>query len=240
MIKFYLLINCSTKRLESWTFSTKFEEISNQMQICSFISHEKRLFYYFLFWYNSSRNRFHYSLCETIVRHNFQILLFWYLIAVFTIRKISLIITIGGVAEDSTIYYLKLRFQRLNNQFDRIWANNLISLNQLIIAHNRVPIITKDCNTFFTILFAIVYFNDPLLMNLAIFTIVNGNLMTYIKIIGSILIILCVIGLYLITCLLAQLSTEVIDVIILLIQLMREIKLHLRPNWRILLDIQII
>jgi hypothetical protein len=50
----------------------------------------------------------------------------------------------------STVYYLKLRFQQITKQIERISAKNLSSFNGLIIAHNRVALITKDCDIFFS------------------------------------------------------------------------------------------
>ncbi len=101
-----------------------------------------------------------------------------------------------------------MRFQQMTKQFEGISAKNLNSLQSLIRGHNRVTLMTKDCNIFFSKLFAIVYFYAPVFINLLLCTSLYGKSSIYMRSMFSIVAVFTSIGVYLLTYIPTQVSTE--------------------------------
>jgi hypothetical protein len=138
----------------------------------------------------------------------FLLILFCFLYSVYVTIKIGIIITSTVFMANSTSLYLKLRFQQINQQFKRITNKNLNSLEALIKAHNRVTVMVKDCDLLISKLYGAYYFYAPFLVNILLFITIYGNSVIYTRVIAGVLAIFTIIGLYLLSYMPAQVSTE--------------------------------
>jgi hypothetical protein len=138
----------------------------------------------------------------------FLIILFCFLYSVYVTIKIAKIITSTVFMANSISLYLKLRFQQINQQFKRITNKNLNSLEALIKAHNRVTVMVNDCDLLISKLYGAYYFYAPFLVNILLFITIYGNSVIYTRIIAGVLATFTTIGLYLLSYMPAQLSTE--------------------------------
>ncbi len=105
-------------------------------------------------------------------------------------------------------FYLRLRFQQITKQFERITNKNLNCLEALIRDHNTVTVMTKDCDKALSKFLAIFYFNAPFIVNLLLVISIFGNSLIYWRFGITILAVFTVIGLYLCSYIPAQVSTE--------------------------------
>jgi hypothetical protein len=105
-------------------------------------------------------------------------------------------------------FYLKLRFQQITKQFERITNKNLNSLEALIRAHNTLTVMTKDCDKTWSKLLGIFYFYAPFFVNLLLVISIYGNSLIYVRFLFAIHAVFTVIGLYLCAYIPAQVSTE--------------------------------
>ncbi len=130
--------------------------------------------------------------------------LFVIFVAIKTISSICLSICMGCWLW----FYLRLRFQQITKQFERITNTNLNSLESLIRAHNTVTVMTKDCDKTYSKLLGVFYFYAPFIVNLLLVTSIYGNSLIYVRFLFAIHAVIAVIGLYLCAYIPAQVSTE--------------------------------
>ncbi len=142
--------------------------------------------------------------------HNFYliILLLIFVMASYITVEVMSMFTLGIVIIYSTALYLRMRFQQITKRFEGISAKNLNSLQSLIRDHNRVTVMTKDCDIFFSKLFAIYYFYAPVIINLLLCISMYGESLIYIRSLFSLLAVFTSIGMYLLSYIPTQLSTE--------------------------------
>ncbi len=151
-----------------------------------------------------------YSIIYFPRNYNFYLiifLMFFVLIFYVAVEMIS-IITLSIVFSYATSLYLRMRFQQITKQFERISAKNLNSLQSLIRDHNRVTVMTKDCDIFFSKYFAIFYFYAPVVINLLLCISIYGKSSIYMRSLFSILALYDSIGMYLLSYIPTQVSTE--------------------------------
>jgi hypothetical protein len=134
-------------------------------------------------------------------------LLFFVLIIYVAVEMISLI-TLSVVFSYAMALYSRMRFQQITKQFKITSAKSLNSLQSLIRAHNRVTVMTKDCDIFFSKYFAIFYFYAPLVINLLLCISIYGKSSIYMRSLFSILALYDSIGMYLLSYIPTQVSTE--------------------------------
>jgi hypothetical protein len=131
-----------------------------------------------------------------------------YLLAIFvtikTLSSICLSICMGY----SLMFYLRLRFQQITKQFERITNKNLNSLEALIRAQNTLTVMTKDCDKVCSKLLGVFYFYAPFIVNLLLVISIYGNSLIYVRFVFAIYAVFTVIGLYLCAYTPAQVSTE--------------------------------
>jgi hypothetical protein len=142
--------------------------------------------------------------------HNFYfviVLIFLLFASYVTVEMVS-VMTVGVVVIYCTALYLRLRFQQINKQFQRISTKNLKSLQSLIRDHNRVTVMTKDCDILFSKFFGVLYFYTPFVVNLVLYISIYGNSSIYIRSLLSILAFFTSIGMYLLSYIPTQVSTE--------------------------------
>ncbi len=116
--------------------------------------------------------------------------------------------TLGVVITYATALYLRMRFQQINKQFEGISAKNLNSLQSLIRDHNRVTVMTKDCDIFFSKGLAIYYFYAPVIVNLLLCISIYGESSIYTRSLFSLLAVFMSIGMFLLSYIPTQVSTE--------------------------------
>jgi hypothetical protein len=138
----------------------------------------------------------------------FAILLMGFLLGTYIIVRTLPIYTLGEVIIYCTALYLRLRFQQITQQFQRISAKNLSSLQSLIREHNRVSVMTENCNTLFSKIFGVHYFYMPFIVNLLLCIAIYGKSSVYIRSISAILAVFTSIGMYLFSYIPTQVSTE--------------------------------
>ncbi len=133
-------------------------------------------------------------------------MLFFVLLS-YTMVEMNITFTLKVVVIYATALYLRMRFQQITKQFEKISAKNLNSLESLIRDQNRVSVMTKDCDIFFSKFFAIVYFYVPVLINLHICTSIYGNSI-YMRSLFTMLAISLSFGVYLLSYNPTQVLTE--------------------------------
>ncbi len=138
----------------------------------------------------------------------FVIILIFVLLASYVTVEIVSLMTVGVVVIYCTALYPRLRFQQITKQFQRISAKNLNSLQSLIRDHNRVTVMTKDCDIFFSKGLAIYYFYAPVIINLLLCISIYGKSSIYIRSLFSLLAVFMSIGMYLLSYIPTQVSTE--------------------------------
>jgi hypothetical protein len=138
----------------------------------------------------------------------FVINLFWWSLSVYIITRIVSIIIINVFICYLIVYYLKLSFQQITEQFGKLSANNLKYLTGLMRSHDRMTKITKKCNTVLGKLMAMVYFHGTVVVNLTLLTIIYGNSNQYFKLVYEMLVIFTIISMCLVTYTASQVSTE--------------------------------
>jgi hypothetical protein len=134
----------------------------------------------------------------------FIILVMFFLLAAYVIVKIVSIMSLGVLIIYLIALYLRLNFQQITKQFERISAKNLKSLRPLIREHNRVTLMTKDCDIFFRKVFGVFYFYAPFIVNLLLCTTIYGESSIYMRAITGMLAIFTSIGMYLLSYILTQ------------------------------------
>jgi len=138
----------------------------------------------------------------------FIILVMFYLLAAYIIVETVSIISLIVLIIYCTALYLRLNFEQTTKQIRRISAKNLKSLQPLIREHNRVTIMTKDCDIFFSKLFGVLYFYMPFIVNLLLCIAIYGKSSIYARYISKMLAIFTYIGMYLFSYVPTQVSTE--------------------------------
>jgi len=138
----------------------------------------------------------------------FMINLMFFLLASYITVEMASIMTFGVVIIYSTALYLRLNFKQITEQFQSISAKNLNSLQSLISDHNRICLMTKDCDILFSKIFGVLYFYMPFIVNLVLFISIYGNSSIYIRSLFSILAFFTSIGMYLLSYIPTQVSTE--------------------------------
>jgi uncharacterized membrane protein len=138
----------------------------------------------------------------------FMINLMFFLLASYIVVEMESLMTSVVVVIYCTALYLRLRFQQITKQFQRISAKNLKSLQSLIRDHNRVTVMTKDCDIVFSKFFGVLYFFTPFVVNLVLFISIYGNSLIYIRSLFSIFAFFTSIGMYLLSYIPTQVSTE--------------------------------
>jgi hypothetical protein len=118
------------------------------------------------------------------------------------------VFTVGIVLNYAMALYLRMRFQQITKQFEGISAKNMDSLQSLIRDHNRVTVMTKDCDIFFSKIFAVFYFYAPLAINLLLCISIFGKSSIYMRSMFSILALCSSFGTYLFSYTPTQVSTE--------------------------------
>ncbi len=81
-------------------------------------------------------------------------------------------------------------------------------IHSLIREHNRITVMTKDFDIFFSKFLAIYYFYAPLFINLLICISIYGKSSIYLRFIFSIIAFFTSIGMYLLSYIPTQVSTE--------------------------------
>ncbi len=139
---------------------------------------------------------------------DFITLLMFFIFAAYIIVKVVPIYSWGVVVFYFAALYLRLNFQQITKQFQRVSAKDLKSLQLLIREHNRVTLMTKNCNIFFSKIFGLLYFYGPLIVNLLLCITIYGKSSIYIRYISGMLAIFTSIGMYLLSYIPTQVSTE--------------------------------
>ncbi len=132
----------------------------------------------------------------------------FFLLAAYAIVKIVSIMSLAVLFIYCTALCLKLNFQQITKQFERITAKNLKLFQPLVREHNRVTLMTKDCDIVFRKFFGFLYFYAPVIVNLLLCTTIYGESSIYMRAITAMLAILTSIGMYLLSYIPTQVSTE--------------------------------
>ncbi len=135
-------------------------------------------------------------------------ILIFYLTAIFVTIKTLSSIAFSVCMGCSLCIYLRLRFQQITKQFERITNKNLNSLEALIRAHNTVTVITKDCDKVLSKFLGVFYFYALFVVNLLLVILIYGNSLIYVRFVIAILTAFTIIGLYLCAYIPSQVSTE--------------------------------
>jgi hypothetical protein len=130
------------------------------------------------------------------------------LLAAFTAIKMVATIALTIVIIYSTALYLRLNFQQITKQFQTITVKNFNLVKVLIRDHNRVTVMTNDCNMFFSNFLGVTYFYAPVVFNLFLCTVIYGKSSIFIRAIGAIAAFFIFITLYSITYIPTQVSSE--------------------------------
>jgi hypothetical protein len=149
-----------------------------------------------------------YIYISRVYDYYFAILLMGFLLGAYVIVRTVPMYTLGVVVTYCTALYLRLRFQQITKQFQTISVKNLNSLQSLIREHNRVSVMTKDCDIFFSKLFGMLYFYLPFIVNLLLCTTIYGKSSVFIRSTLGILAVFTSIGMYLFSYIPTQVSTE--------------------------------
>ncbi len=64
--------------------------------------------------------------------------------------EVASMFTLGTVSFYAIVLYIRMRFQQMTKQFEGISAKNIDSLQLLIRDHDRVTVMTKDNDIFFS------------------------------------------------------------------------------------------
>jgi len=135
------------------------------------------------------------------------LLLFFVWTSYMTAELISMV-TLSIVIVYGAALYLRMRFHQITKQFNEISAKNLNSLQSLIREHNRITVMTKDIDIFFSKAFVISYFETPVLINIMLCILIYGKSSFYLRSFFSIMVVFASIGLYLMSYIPTQVSTE--------------------------------
>jgi len=138
----------------------------------------------------------------------FIILLMFFILASYLIVEVASIMSLGVIVMYCIALYLRLRFQQITKQLQGITAKNLKSLQPLIREHNRVSLLTKDCDLVISKFFGVFYFYAPFIVNLLLCITIYGKSLVYIRSMTAILAIFTSIGMYLLSYIPTQVSTE--------------------------------
>jgi hypothetical protein len=151
-----------------------------------------------------------YSIIYILQDYNFYfiIILMFFILAFYVLIEVVSIFSLGVIVIYCTALYLRLRFQQITKQFQRISAENLKSLQSLIREHNRVSLLTKDCDLVISKFFGVLYFYGPFIVNLLLCTTIYGKSSIYIRSLTALLAIFTSIGMYLLSYIPTQVSTE--------------------------------
>jgi len=138
----------------------------------------------------------------------FIINLMFLLLAAFTAIKMVATIALTIFIIYSTALYLRLNFQQITKQFQTITVKNFNLVKVLIRDHNRVTVMTNDCNMFFSKFFGVIYFYAPVIFNLFLCIIIYGESSIYVRAIHAALAVGSFGIFYLITYIPTQVSSE--------------------------------
>jgi hypothetical protein len=137
-----------------------------------------------------------YVYISQVYDYYFIILVMFFLLSIYIIVKIVPTYSMGVLIIYCAALYLKLRFQQITKEFQRISAKNLDSLQSLIREHNRVTLMTRDCDIAFNKFLGVAYFYTPFIVNLLLCITIYGKSSLYIRIIAALLAIFTSIGMY--------------------------------------------
>jgi len=138
----------------------------------------------------------------------FIIILMFFFLAAYIVVKIVSIYSLGVLFVYCTALYLRLNFQQITKRFERISTENSKSLQSLIREHNRVTLMTKDCDIVFRKVFGLLYFYARFIVNLLLCITIYGKSSIYTRAIAGVLVIFTSIGMYLLSYIPTQVSTE--------------------------------
>jgi hypothetical protein len=136
------------------------------------------------------------------------ILLLNFVLVSYMTAELMSMLALGIVIIYGTALYLRMRFQQITKQFEGISAKNLNSLQSLIRDHYRVTVMTKNFDIFFSKPLAVYYFYAPLIINLQLCISIYGKSSIYLRSFTSIIVFLASIGMYLLSYIPTQVSTE--------------------------------
>jgi hypothetical protein len=139
---------------------------------------------------------------------SFITVLMCFLLGAYVIVKIVPIFPLGVIIIYCTALYLRLRFQQITKQIQTISAKNLKSLQPLIREHNRVTLMTKDCDILFSKYFGALYFYAPFIVNSLLCVTIYGKSPIFIRYITGMVAIFTSVGMYLLSYIPTQVSTE--------------------------------
>jgi hypothetical protein len=149
-----------------------------------------------------------YIYISRVYNYYFIIIVMFYLLAAYVTVKIVPIYSLGVLIIYCTALYLRLNFQQITKRFERISAKDLKTLQTLIREHDRVTLMTKDCDILFRKHFGLLYFYAPFIVNLLLYITIYGKSSIYIRSIAGMLAIFTSIGMYLFSYIPTQVSTE--------------------------------
>jgi hypothetical protein len=129
----------------------------------------------------------------------FITIIIWWSISVYITERIQLINLTTVFIGYLITYYLKLSFQQITEQFEKISAKNLNHLISLIRSHDRISKLTNNCNLFYSKVMALVYFYGSVMINLALLLLLYGNPALLVKLAAQIQVFIVTTSLYLVT-----------------------------------------
>ncbi len=136
------------------------------------------------------------------------IILVWYPIGAYVALKTIPPLCLTLFMACSTLEYLKMRYQQINQQLKTITNKNLNSLEALIKAHNEVTVMVKEFDLIASKLLGVAYFYSRFLVNILLFISIFGKSLIYSRIIASVLTVFTIIGMYLSFYITAKVSVE--------------------------------
>jgi hypothetical protein len=138
----------------------------------------------------------------------FIIILMVFILASYILVEVASLVSLGVIVIYCTALCLRLRFQQITKQFQRITAKSLKLLQPLIREHNRVSVMTKDCDLAVSEFFGVLHFYTPFIVNLLICVTIFGKSSVYIRSVTALAAIYTSIGMYLLSYIPTQVSTE--------------------------------
>jgi hypothetical protein len=130
------------------------------------------------------------------------------LLAAFVVLKVGTTIVLTIIIIYSTALYLRFNFQQITKQLQTINVKNFNLVKVLIRDHNRMTVMTNDCNMFFSKFLGVIYFYAPVVFNLLLCIVIYGKSSIYVRAIPAIGTVFSFIALYSITYIPTQVSSE--------------------------------
>jgi len=110
------------------------------------------------------------------------LLIIWFVLSVVWISKISRVALTTLLTFYLITFYLKLRFQQISEQFTKKLSDEKSrTILGSIHIHNRVTVITDQCNQFFRYILAILYFFGTVFINVMLCVAIIGHSQIYLR-----------------------------------------------------------